>query len=75
VVDGLVSLAREHRDQVVALFSHGDVIKAALAHFMHISLDHLESFDIAPASVSVLALAPEWAQVRLVNGRAALFPD
>jgi hypothetical protein len=37
---------------------------------MHISLDHLETFDIAPASVSVVALEAQWTQVRLINGGA-----
>jgi broad specificity phosphatase PhoE len=70
VVRGIAVLREEHAGEVIALFSHGDVIKAALAHFMHISLDHLETFDIAPASVSVVALEAHWTQVRLINGGA-----
>jgi probable phosphoglycerate mutase len=65
-------LRRAHPDKVIALFSHGDVIKAALAHVLGLSLDHLERFDIAPASVSVIAAGDGWAQVKLINGRGAV---
>jgi broad specificity phosphatase PhoE len=62
-------LRREHADQTIALFTHGDVIKAVLAHYLCMSLDDLERFDIAPASVSVIVAVNGWAQVKLVNGR------
>jgi ribonuclease H / adenosylcobalamin/alpha-ribazole phosphatase len=38
----------------VLAVSHGDVIKAALAHYLRISLDHILCFDIDPASISTL---------------------
>src|SRR3712207_8973628 len=56
--------------QTVALVSHGDVIKAALAKVMHISLDHLEGFEIAPASISVIAAGAHWAQVKLLDRKS-----
>ena len=59
----------EHAEETIALFTHGDLIKAVLAHYLRMSLDDLERFDIAPASVSVIATVNGWAQVRLVNGR------
>jgi probable phosphoglycerate mutase len=61
-------LAATHAEQHVVLFSHGDVIKAVLAHFLSIHLDELERFDIAPASVSVVAVGEGWSKVHLVNG-------
>jgi broad specificity phosphatase PhoE len=73
VVAGMGRLLREHSAQTLALFSHGDVIKAALAHYLRASLDDLERFDIAPASVSVIVAEKDWAQVRLLNGRSFLF--
>ena len=72
VTSFIVSLRICHDGQTVALVSHGDVIKAALAHVMHISLDDLEGFDIAPASVSVVIAGAEWQQVKLVNDTGAL---
>ncbi|MGB8167703.1 MAG: histidine phosphatase family protein [Chthoniobacteraceae bacterium] len=52
----------------IALVSHGDVIKAALAHVLAMSLDHLERFDVAPASVSVVAMNGAWSRVESMNG-------
>lgn len=49
----------QHEGQVVAVVSHGDVIRAVLAHFLGMPLDLLTRFDIAPASWSVVELA-EW---------------
>jgi probable phosphoglycerate mutase len=68
VLNGMERLRRTHTGQTIALVSHGDVIKAVLAHFLGMSLDHLERFHIAPASISVISIADRWAQVRLVNG-------
>jgi probable phosphoglycerate mutase len=70
VVSGIEELCRLHPNATVALFSHGDVIKAALAHVMRMSLNDLECLDIAPASLSVIVKHGAWAQVRLVNGSA-----
>jgi broad specificity phosphatase PhoE len=51
---GLQRLQRDHRGKTVLVASHGDVIKAALAGVLGLSLDHLERFDIAPGSLSVI---------------------
>ena len=64
-------LRNEHPAQTIALFTHGDVIKATLAHYLRISLDDLERFEVAPASVSAIVTDQAWAQVTLVNGRGA----
>jgi probable phosphoglycerate mutase len=72
IVDVIAQLRAEHDGQTVVLVSHGDVIKAALAHFLRMSLDDLETFDIAPASVSAIHAGADWTQVQLVNGTGAL---
>jgi broad specificity phosphatase PhoE len=64
---GIERLMHAHPDQHVAVFSHGDVIKAVLAAALGVPLDHLERFEIAPASLSILAAQGDWRQVRLVN--------
>lgn len=64
---GIERLRRLHPEQVLLVMSHGDVIKAVLAHFLGMSLNHLERFDIAPASVSVLVAAAQGSQVRSIN--------
>jgi probable phosphoglycerate mutase len=54
---GWIAAAREqHPDGRVALVSHGDVIKAALCSFLGLPLQGYERFDIAPASLSALAV-------------------
>ena len=64
---GLERLRQLHPDQTVLVLSHGDVIKAALASCLGMSLDQLERFDIDPASMSVVASAGHGWKVRLIN--------
>jgi broad specificity phosphatase PhoE len=64
---GAERLARRHPGQFVLVLSHSDVIKALLASCLGLSLDHLERFDIAPASLSVIALEGAAWRVKLVN--------
>lgn len=68
VLDGLDRLRRLHPQDAVVVFSHGDIIKAALAGVLGLSVDHIERFEIAPASLSVIEAGEGWAQVKLVNG-------
>ena len=51
----------------VLIASHGDVIKAVLATALHLSLDDLERFEVAPASISILEAGEGWQKVRLLN--------
>jgi probable phosphoglycerate mutase len=55
----LDDLRRLHPNQTVAVFSHADVIKAALMMYMGMPLDFHLRLEISPASVSVIELA-EW---------------
>lgn len=52
----LEELRRRHADKVVAVVSHGDVIKALIAHYLGIPLDLFQRVEISPASFSVLAI-------------------
>jgi broad specificity phosphatase PhoE len=60
-------LARQYPGQSVVVFSHCDVIKALLATCLGLSLDHLECFEVAPASLSIVVRQDDAWQVRLVN--------
>ena len=64
---GAARLAREHAGQSVLVFSHCDVIKALLASCLGLSLDYLENFEVAPASLSLIDMEGDQWQVRLVN--------
>ncbi len=66
-IQALAALAADHEGGTVALFSHCDVIKAALAHYLALSLNELERFEIAPASVSTVLLGDNWSKVKSIN--------
>jgi len=48
-------IVRDHPNQLVAIFSHGDVIRTTIAHFMGTPLDLFQRLMIKTASVSALA--------------------
>jgi broad specificity phosphatase PhoE len=64
---GLQALRERHPELHVLVVSHGDVIKAMVAAHLGLSLDHLERFDIAPASISRLALGAGWSRLESLN--------
>lgn len=68
VMAAIEHLRRVRPSETLLLCSHGDVIKAAIAGFLGLSLDHVERFEIAPASISVIETSTDWFQVKLVNG-------
>jgi broad specificity phosphatase PhoE len=59
VVDKLGELAKSHADQTVAVFSHADVIKSAVSHYIGAPLDLMDRIEIYPASVTRISLY-EW---------------
>jgi probable phosphoglycerate mutase len=65
-------LRADHPEGQVLVVSHGDVIKAIVAHCLGMSLDNLERFDIAPASVSLLSLGDGWSRLELLNAQGPL---
>ena len=56
MVRQLECLARQHPAETVAVVSHGDPLRAALAYFLGIPLDFLGRFEINPGSLSILQL-------------------
>jgi len=63
-------LCRAHPAGTVALVSHGDVIKAALVHYLGAPLDLFQRIEISPASVSIVGIERHGPQLLLVNGMA-----
>ena len=59
------------RYEFVAIFTHGDIIRAVLAHFLGVHLDLFQRIAVDVASASVVELHPGFVRVRLVNGNAA----
>jgi probable phosphomutase (TIGR03848 family) len=66
-VAALQCLCRQHPDQVVAIVSHSDVIKAVIAYYLGVPLDLFQRMEISPASVSILVVHGWGAQVLRVN--------
>jgi probable phosphoglycerate mutase len=61
-----VSELRE-RHGCVAIFTHGDVIRGALAHFLGLHVDLMARFEIDPGSVSLVQVYDAAVVVRVVN--------
>jgi probable phosphoglycerate mutase len=61
-------------DELVAVVSHGDVLRVLITHFLGIPADLLHRIEISPASVSVLALEPGGPRILLLNSVAG-WPD
>jgi len=59
VVTELERLSTKHVDARVAVVSHADVIKAALAYFTATPVDRLQSIEISPCSVNVVEMNNE----------------
>ncbi|WP_217430266.1 histidine phosphatase family protein [Sphingomonas bacterium] len=59
IVAHIERTARTYDEQTIAMVSHSDMIRAAIAHALGLSLDNLLRFDIEPASVSRL-VAGDW---------------
>jgi probable phosphomutase (TIGR03848 family) len=67
MIGAVEALRGRHAGAAIALVSHADVIRAALAHYAGISLDVMSRFDIRPASVSAVRLWDDWAVILCVN--------
>jgi probable phosphoglycerate mutase len=65
MVGALDRLQREHSGETIAVFSHSDPIKLAIAYFAGMPLDLFQRLDVSPASISELDFSP--LRVRLVR--------
>jgi probable phosphoglycerate mutase len=72
MVHELEELRGLHPNETVAVVSHQDAIKAAIAHFAGVPLDLFHRFEISPASISVVALSARGPQIIGVNDTVGL---
>ncbi|MDB5546076.1 MAG: phosphoglycerate mutase protein [Hyphomicrobiales bacterium] len=63
----ILESVRANPNAHIVMVSHADPIRAALAVVLGLSLDRLQSVDIAPASITIIDFDPWGATVRLVN--------
>jgi len=69
-VGALVRLREARPAAVHVIVSHGDVLRAILAHYAGIPLDHAHRLEISPASVSTLVLEDWGPKITGVNAGA-----
>ena len=71
VAEELSRLAGEYDGKTVAIFTHADVIKGAVSHYIGAPLDLIDRIEIYPASVTRIRLSEDGVKVNGVNDRAA----
>jgi probable phosphoglycerate mutase len=69
----LEALNRQHKPKdLIAVFSHSDIIKLAVAYFTGVHLDHFQRLMIFPASITTLHLGS--GGVHLINMNTSIAP-
>jgi len=71
-VDEVEKIAREHPKDLVAAFSHGDVIKLIVAHYLGVPLDLFQRLMVNTGSITVLHLEGSHAALVKLNDTGAL---
>lgn len=71
VIGQLESWARRHAGESVALFSHCDVIRSAILHYLGGPVEFIMRLEIRPASISILHLSDSGPQLSLMNDTSA----
>jgi broad specificity phosphatase PhoE len=72
VVTEMLRLKERHPGEMIALFSHGDPIKSAIAYWLGAPLDLFLRIEISLASVSVVQLGDYGPHVLCVNNTAEI---
>jgi broad specificity phosphatase PhoE len=67
MIRGIECLNRHHSGDLVAIVSHGDPLRVAIAHCLGLPLDHLSRFELSPASVSAVAFTDAGARLLYLN--------
>ncbi|HWQ34161.1 MAG TPA: histidine phosphatase family protein [Blastocatellia bacterium] len=71
--DALVRLRQAHANELIAVVSHGDVIRAAVTYYAGIPLDLFQRIEIGPASVSVVEVSEYGPRLLRLNDTGSLF--
>ncbi len=67
IVREMLRLREQHPDACIALVTHGDPIKAAIAYFIGAPLDLFLRIEISPASLSMISLDDQSVRILCVN--------
>lgn len=71
IVGWLAATAPAHNGRTVAVVTHSDMIRAAVAHVLGLSLDKLLRFDIDPASITTVVMGDWGAKLVRLNEKGA----
>lgn len=66
-VDALDEVAARHPRRIVAVFSHADVIRLAVAHYAGVHIDLFQRLIVSPASISAVALGERIPRIVRLN--------
>jgi probable phosphomutase (TIGR03848 family) len=69
----ILEIHQQHEGSTVAIVSHGDVIRCALAHFAGIPLDLSLRLQIDAASISVIELSELGPRIVKLNGTSKIY--
>lgn len=72
LVDALGDVVERHPGELVAVVSHADPIKSAIAHYTGMHLDAFQRIVVSPASVSVVTVGPGGVAVLRTNDTGSL---
>jgi broad specificity phosphatase PhoE len=67
MIKGIELIREQHHEQTIAIISHMDMIRSAIAFYAGIPLDMFHRLEISPASVSILEMFEDTARLLLVN--------
>ena len=70
-VRALLDLHAQHRDGMVGIVTHGDVIRAILLFALGMPIDFYHRLEILPARISIVEISAEAPRVLQVNGDTA----
>jgi probable phosphomutase (TIGR03848 family) len=72
MINAIEEIVQRHPGDLVALVSHADMIKMAVAHYLGTHLDNFQRIEVSPASITTLMLGHSRPYVGTVNDVAHL---
>jgi probable phosphoglycerate mutase len=69
MIAAIEKLRRDFPNQTLALFSHGDPLRAAITYYLGMPIDFIHRLELSPASVSVLMIDDWTAKIQALNLR------
>jgi broad specificity phosphatase PhoE len=67
MIRGIEYATAQHPGTLLAIISHADPLRAVVAHYLGLPLDHLSRFEISPASVTVAEFAEHGPRLVCLN--------